>query len=49
VEQENRNTTANIAALLAMDGARVGVVDTILHPPAFMSFSISMKLTWRIP
>ena len=27
------NTTANIAALLAMDGARVGVVDTDIASP----------------
>lgn len=40
------NTTANIAALLAMDGARVGVVDTDIASPECMFFLISMKTIW---
>jgi septum site-determining protein MinD len=43
------NTTANISALLAMDGARVGVVDTDIASPGIHVFSTWMNPRWYIP
>ena len=40
------NTTANIAALLAMDGARVCVVDTDINSPGIhVLFNLDEALT----